>query len=1315
MALKIDRVQLQFEIKPDYDQQQLLALKEDLKKANRELSQTEREIEKLKKAKPVNPSDQAQWRAQLDQLNKKYQEQVIAVQNAQRAVDKHIEKMGLENLSMAELTNRARTLNTILRNLNPNSPSYTEYKNKLEQINARLKELRGTAANTRLSLAKLADGFNRYATLAASAVASLTGLALTVRKCTDDYAKMEDVMAGVRKYTGQSDEQVREMNEDFKRMDTRTSIEKLNELAGAAGRLGITSKDAIEEFVDGADKIGVALGDDLGEGAVDVIGKLAIAFGDDKTKGLRGAMLATGSALNELVANSPAKAQPVIEFTEKLSGVGQMAHLTQAQIMGFAAALDRNNQEMATSSTVMSQLITKMYQDPARFASMAGMEVKKFTDLIHSDMNQALVEWLQHVNKLGDMSVLAGKFDELKMDGTRAVGVLASLAGHVDQVVESQRIATEAYEEGSSVIEEFRIQNETVQAELDKARKTFGTLSVELGGKLLPIARYAVTTGGVAVKLLSRIIDFTSNYRTTLLLTATALAGFIVYEKLDIIQKKLMVFWSEKVVATTKKLWALLVAHPWAAVGAAIAVVVGLMADYVRRANQATLAQKAMAKVENEATVEAEKERFKLEQLRKVIHDNTRSLDERRKAIATIQEIVPGYIAEISKEGKVYNENTALLDEYIKKLKERALVEGAKKQFDELGEQWAKLEEQRLKLEKDEKDRRDRNARNQQAVIPGAVGVWSNQAQTAVAEGAGQQMINAIERKQKEVQDAVDRMGEVMKNAAKIGDDSSGKSGNTDNTDNTDNSDYSGKTGSHTTTTSSGENRQRNEARKRMKEEEDLAKAERQKADLEAKQEYQQRLITEEEYHDRRAQNEQAFIARIQQIRESGYATEAERQEVQNMSLDALINEANYQQEQRKKQMQDTLQLMERSYQADQIALEQMRYSGEIATEEEYNRRKIEAEIDYQRERLRIIREAGGDTMEADNALQRALLEQTKEGQAQRLKELNKEMDDAALRGDYDRQLSIQQQMLDEKLITQEQYEHNITDLTRQAEQDRQAIRESYAQAAGQLLSSTSSLFSAMQSREEARVDKKYKTLIDRAKKNGKDTSKLEEQQEQEKLEIKKKYADKQFALTVLEIIAQGALGIQKIWAEWGWNPPVAVGLTATEAAVAAIQLATAKAQRDQAAGLYTGGYSDEVEGYTGDGDPRDMAGVVPVHKREFVINHEALKIPVVRRVADVIDSAQKRKAYNIQDTTRVLQNTIIRQTGLAQGGYSGNDARTPAAGSTSPLMDGQGIINSIERNTRMLQQLMDEGITILQLRKRIRHEEQLERNASRS
>lgn len=67
-------------------------------------------------------------------------------------------------------------------------------------------------------------------------------------------------MADTMKYTGQTKEEVLDMSEHFKTIDTRTSREQLNELADAAGRLGITSKAAIEDFVDAADKITVSLG-----------------------------------------------------------------------------------------------------------------------------------------------------------------------------------------------------------------------------------------------------------------------------------------------------------------------------------------------------------------------------------------------------------------------------------------------------------------------------------------------------------------------------------------------------------------------------------------------------------------------------------------------------------------------------------------------------------------------------------------------------------------------------------------------------------------------------------------------------------------------------------------------------------------------------------------------------------------------------------------------------------------------------------------------------------------------------------------------
>lgn len=1300
MALKIDRVQLQFEIKPDYDQQQLQALQEDLRKANRELSKTERELDNLKKAKPTDPAELAKWRNKIDDLNKKYRDQVNAVQTAQRAIDKHVEKIGLENLSLAELSNRARTLNTILRNMNPNSPSYKQYEQQLLQINNRIKELKGTATSTRLSLSKLADGFNRYATLAASAVASLTGLALTIRKCTDDFAKMEDVMAGVRKYTGQTDEEVREMNEDFKKMDTRTSREQLNELAGAAGRLGITSKEMIEEFVDGADKIGVALGDDLGEGAVDTIGKLAIAFGEDKTKGLRGAMLATGSALNEIVQKSPAQAQPVIEFTEKLSGVGQMAHLTQAKIMGFAAALDQNNQEMATSSTVMSQLITKMYQNPQRFAQMAGMEVKKFRELIHTDMNQALVEWLQSVNKLGDMSVLAGKFDELKMDGTRAVGVLSTLAGHVDQVTEAQRIATEAYEEGTSVIEEFNIQNSTVQAELDKARKRFADLSIELGEKLLPIARYAVTTGGTAVKLLSRIIDFTSNYRATIVAVTAALAALVVVEKADVAQKKLSAFWNDKVVAGTKKLWALLVAHPYAAVAAAIAVVIGLLIDYTRRASAASMAEKTMNDIRQEAIGKVGEEEAKIQALIRVAKDETLSLTERQKAIDALNRIIPQYNAHLDETTGKYVANKQKLDEYIQSLVRQYEVQGAKDRIEKLSSQISEAQDAVDDAQKVLDNARKTSGSTYTTTL-GAVGNTATDAKR-MAQDRLDDANRALKSLENTREKLLGRWGKDIANGV-INETESTNSPDTPN---------SPTTPTTPTTPTKEENKLLAAARKRMKQEEDIAKAERQKADLEAKQQYQKNLLTEEEYHAARYQNETAYIARIQQIRDNAYSTEAEKQEAQNMALDALINEANYQREQKQKDLQKNLELLEQSYNADQIAIEQQLYNGEFSTKEEYDRKKIEAEIDYQRERLRIIREAGGETLEAENALNRALLQQTKEMQNERLKDLNKQMDTATLMHDFEQQLSIQQQMLDEGLITREQYEKNVTEIVKNSEQQRQTIREAYMQQAQAVMQSLSSFFSAMQSREEDRVTKKYKTLIDRAKKNGKDTTKLEEQQEEEKNIIRKKYADKQFAMTALQIIANTAAGISKIWAEWGWNPPTAIGLTAAESAVGAIQLATAKAQRDQAAGLYTGGYSDEVEGFTGNGNPREVAGVVPVHKQEFVINHESLKIPVVKRVADVIDSAQKRKSYNIENTTRILQNTIISRNGFANGGYTSTPS-VPYVATQSQPSDSR-ILDSVNRNTQMLERLLDEGITILRLRKEIKHQETLEANAQR-
>ena len=432
----------------------------------------------------------------------------------------------LSSASYKELSVVMKTVQKQLRSgaVERNSEEWKKLQQKLKEVKREMNAINSESKETTSLWSRFVNVLNTNWGAVSQIIAAYAGLSMTIRKCAQAYADMEESMANVRKYTGQTDEEVHRMNEDFKRMDTRTAREQLNELAGSAGRLGITSKDMIEEFVDGADKINVALGDDLGEGAVDKIGKLAQMFGEDKTKGLRGAMLATGSAVNELAQNSSANAGYIVDFTADLSGVGIQAGMTQAQLMGLASALDQNMQEEATSATVFSQLITKMYQEPAKFAKIAGVEVTKFSNLMKTNANEGLMTFLSAMKSRGGFAEMAPMFEEMQLNGTRAVGVLSAVASHLDQVRTAQDLATQSYASGTSVINEFNVQNNTVQAQLDKAKKRFEDLTVELGEQLIPVTRYAISTLSIGIHVLSTLITFTFTHVKQLTIIGSAIA-----------------------------------------------------------------------------------------------------------------------------------------------------------------------------------------------------------------------------------------------------------------------------------------------------------------------------------------------------------------------------------------------------------------------------------------------------------------------------------------------------------------------------------------------------------------------------------------------------------------------------------------------------------------------------------------------------------------------------------------------------------------------------------------------------------------------
>lgn len=632
----------------------------------------------------------------------------------------------LDKASIRDIEYSLRIVNNELKDMERGTEEFRQMTKKAKELKTQLESVRAEGAAQESWINRLADKFNRMQTLAFSLIASLTGLTITMRKSTQDFLDMDSAMANVTKYTGQTMEEVKEMNRSFQKMDTRTSREELNGLAAAAGRLGITSEAAIKDFVDGSDKIRVALGDDLGENAVDQIGKLAQMFGEDKTRGLRGAMLATGSAVNELAQNSSASAAYMVDFTAQLSGVAIQAGITQSEMLGLASALDQNQQEAATSATVFSQLITKMFQEPARFAKIAGLEVKEFSRIMKEDANTGLIKFLESMRSKGGFDAMAPLFQEMKLDGTRAVGVLSSVASHLDQVRQAQALAFQAYEDGTSVINEFNVQNNTEQAQLDKAKKKFHELSVELGERLLPLMRYVVTTSTLLVKAIYNLTTFIIKYRAEIaylivsvtLLTAvykaSTIASYAWYVKeytLMLLHKShnilikarialigtlrvavaLLTGNITKAAAALKVMRAASLTNPYTAL---LAVVLSLgygiykLYSYIKSSSEEAKKNAEAVKrmkdsyndikqVQQEAASAHSAEITQIQTLRRVLENANNGIRERRKALVQLQGIVPQYHATLTTEGKLINNNTSALDNYVNNLKKAALAQAA--------------------------------------------------------------------------------------------------------------------------------------------------------------------------------------------------------------------------------------------------------------------------------------------------------------------------------------------------------------------------------------------------------------------------------------------------------------------------------------------------------------------------------------------------------------------------------------------------------------------------------------------------------------
>lgn len=1206
MGLKIDRVQLEIVVQQNTANQRLLELEDKMKNVRSQMNS-------LSKQRKKDTDEYRQLEQQLKQLKQEYE-------NVFDTID-------VGKMTMMQLANRQRELNAVLRNLDPSLPEWKKYNDMLKQVTERIRVLRGQARDTGLSLSKLADGFNKYGAMAAGAIASVTGLMLTARGCVDEFAQMEEAESQVIKYTGMTKDEVKELNEEFKKMDTRTPRDKLNALAGDAGRLGITGKKGVKEFVDAANQINVALGEDLGEDAVSNIGKLAMMFGEDKEKGLRGAMLATGSAVNEVAQNSSAAERFLVDFAARVAGVAHQANISQADIIGFAASMDENMLRNETSATAYQNILMKMFTDTEKFAEVAGLNLQEFSKLVRTDANEAMLTFAKSLSKKGGMADLAPIFGDLKTEGAGVASVLSVMAGKADEVRSRQQLANEAYREATSLTKEYNVQNNTVQAGLDKAKEQFRNVRIELGEQLLPIMSHLVSTASLTVKGLKVLVSIFIENKQAILTAATAVATYTLYMNRAKIATAAYSAATKTATFLTNLFSKATKLSPWGLVISGLTAVVGYFTIFSDKTKSSTDSLKGF-------------------------NDELDRTQDVLKRISGI-EVKLGNIQFLTKEQKLklredITQSISELDDLIT----NGMIEN-KKWYENEKSSLMKLAGDNEVLQKSYLSGLEHDLNERAAVIAGYLD------------------------KKKELQAQLDKLPL---------------------------NDLEGGTG---------------------KPDADPYKIASDKLQLQ----YQDRLNTikmglltektiQEQYQSELYKAEMNWlISRKALMEQYGKDTSA----IQGQIYDKMIAESNrlYKQAQQIEADNKAAQLgmLDEEYAENQAAIKKRYLDGELATEQDYKEALLELERDYLEQKRDMLQAYGEDTTDIDNQLLDKDVKQHTDNRKSQRDSMQKQIDET---DDFDEKNRILQAMYDSDLITYEQYQQEKDRISEEHEQIRSAQMNATLDTVAQAASAASQVFSAMQDAEISKVTRKYDKQIKAAKKAGKDTTKLEEEKEAAINAVKKKYADKQFAAAVLQVTATTAVTAMEAYKAMAGIPVVgpALGAVAAAAAVAAgaAQIAVAKTQRDEAKGLKTGGYSAEyIEGFTATGNPDDTAGVIPVHKNEFVANHEAVANPAVRQFLDVFDMAQKNGSIRMINTTQILEHVRTR-SGKYAGGYTDADSQPASAMSAGTPENRLQTVQLLQDIKYLLQVISEKEVVVdpRKVRDSIRRVEQLERNVSR-
>lgn len=423
---------------------------EDLEKLKKSLEEYKKSLE-VSDTKGLKKIEDA-----LSTIEKKQKNSVLSAKELDKVL------LSLKTASLENLQKAAAQLQEELSETERDAEKYVEKSMDLRRVNEQINEVKRSWQEHDNQIVATIKRLTSYVLV----YAGFNEVVGRIKQLYQANLQLSDSLADIEKTTGLSTESVAELSREIDSIDTRTAQQELHDLAYEAGKLGISAKEDVLGFVKAGNQLLVALGEDLGGAeAVRQLMKVNAILGETQKLGVEKALLATGSAINEISQTSRASAGPIVDIVTRIGAIGEAAGLSMSNLIALGGTVDALGQNAEMSGTALNTFISTLTSNTTEVAQAVGLSDDYLKSLINQGKTmEAIIAVFEKMNAMGGLDVLAPIMKDLGSDGERIKQVLVTLSSGVDELKAQVFTSSRAFKEATSVTDEYNIKNENAMA-----------------------------------------------------------------------------------------------------------------------------------------------------------------------------------------------------------------------------------------------------------------------------------------------------------------------------------------------------------------------------------------------------------------------------------------------------------------------------------------------------------------------------------------------------------------------------------------------------------------------------------------------------------------------------------------------------------------------------------------------------------------------------------------------------------------------------------------------------------------------------------